>query len=272
LDQLRLILSGNETGAALDLAALELARIQYPELEAEPFLAKLNEFAEQYSGMAPFNLSGQNFVRQFHDFFFDQLGFHGNIEDYYNPLNSFLNNVLERRTGIPITLSVVYMELARRLGRDVEGIGLPGHFVVRVTDAEFTSYVDVFDRGRLLTEDECLQKAAQLTGNHSLHPATALKPISKRLILIRMLNNLRGIYLSRNNFGKALQVLNLLIEAMPGNAEEYFVRGMVNVHLQRYPAALADLQEFLQMAPDSDHAKEARHQVEQLQQWRAQMN
>ena len=133
----------------------------------------------------PRSAGGREFVRVANDYLFGDLGFRGNEIDYNDPRNSCLNYVLDRRTGIPIALSVVYIEVARRLGRPVAGVGLPGHFIVQYDDGEFATYIDPFHSGQLLSQEDCRQLARDRTGSDA--DATALAPVGTRYILVRML-------------------------------------------------------------------------------------
>ncbi len=133
------------------MAALEIASIETPDLDQQPFLAILDRMASAIAARLPSGATGREFVAAANQYFFDELGFHGNEIDYNDPRNSCLDHVLDRRTGLPITLSVVYIEVARRLGQPVSGIGLPGHFIVEYKDGEFAAYIDPFHSGRLLT-------------------------------------------------------------------------------------------------------------------------
>ncbi len=165
-------------------------RIQFPELEDQPFLDRLNELASQLGDrLRNFN-DGRDFVETAQRYLFEELGFHGNEEDYLDPLNSCLNQVLERRTGIPITLSVMYMEIARRLQMPVFGIGLPRHFVIQFDDGNYATYIDPFHGGRTITPRECFALAGAQVPDLAL-----LRRVSKKEIVMRMLQNLRGAYL-----------------------------------------------------------------------------
>src|ERR1700677_2040410 len=143
----------------LDVAALEIASIETPDLDPEPFLGVLDRIASGLAARLPASADGREFVRVANDHLFGDLGFRGNEIDYNDPRNSCLNYVLDRRTGIPIALSVVYIEVARRLGRPVSGVGLPGHFIVQYNDGEFESYIDPFHSGKLLSAEECREVA-----------------------------------------------------------------------------------------------------------------
>ncbi len=272
VETLRYILQHSGAVDSLDRAAFELAFLEEAEFQVSPYLLQLDRWASEIRKGPVDGLHGYSFVREFNGFFFDHLGFHGNKEDYFNPTNSFLNEVMDRRTGIPITLSVLYMELARRLGRTVLGIGFPGHFLVRVEDGDFSGFVDVFNRGRLLNEADCYAMGMEMTGiDYSSRPEVLL-PVDPRTILIRMLNNLRGIYINRKANRKLLQVLDLLLLANPGNVEEYFTRAMAKMNLHLYASAERDLLHFLKLMPDSELKDEISRQLELARTMRSQMN
>jgi regulator of sirC expression with transglutaminase-like and TPR domain len=254
------LLAGRDTGIELDEAALLLARIEFPGLVIEPFLRILDSYAAELEAR-----SG-SFVVAANQYLFDELGFAGNSEDYYNPANSCLNEVLASKTGIPITLSVVYLEIARRLGKPVFGIGLPGHFIVQYDDGSFSTYIDVFHCGRLLDTKDC----AELAGE-AANPAI-LARVDKRQILARMINNLRGIYFSREAHRKSLQVLDLLLEAYPNSAEEYKQRGITHLQLEQTRAAKADLERYLDLAPAAPDRAAVEKQLASLTRWMVGMN
>ncbi len=182
---------------------------------------------------------GPRFIRIANQYLFEELGFRGNDTDYYDPANSCLDLVLDRRTGIPISLSVVYIEVARRLARPVWGIGLPGHFVVQYSDLEYSTYIDPFHRGKLLTEDDCAKLAREITGVDPTSEPSTLAPVGTRYILVRMLNNLRSAYFRVKQYGKAATILDLLVEAFPDNADYYKTRGVARLHLREFVARKA---------------------------------
>jgi regulator of sirC expression with transglutaminase-like and TPR domain len=249
--ELRSLLSGRDADIGLDVAALQLATIEYPHLDIDLFIQMLDSHAIELGQRISDPSDGAEFVGMANEYLFDELGFEGNETDYYNPRNSYLNDVLTSRTGIPITLSVVYMEIARRLEKPVQGIGLPGHFVVAYTDGDFQTYIDPFHAGRLLTAEECAELARSSTGINLGGSPQFLQPVSKRYIVVRMLNNLRGVYVRQGEPAKIVSVLDLLIEAFPAAAEEYRQRGLLNLELQRFPEAKLDLESYLRLAPQA---------------------
>src|SRR4030095_15668079 len=162
--ELRSLLSGARTDLPLDIAALQLARVEYPTVSPASFIEIVDSYAAEVGARIPRRTKGEEFVEILNQYLFEELGFEGNRRDYYDPANSCLNEVLTKRIGIPITLSLVYIEIARRLGRRVDGIGLPGHFIVQYRDPEFSVFIDCFHRGRLLFAPECFELAREATG------------------------------------------------------------------------------------------------------------
>lgn len=196
------LLRGDESAMELDEAALELARIETPGLDARRALATMDEWAAAISGRLAPSAGGAQYLSVLHTFLFDELGFQGDRETYYAPANSSLDQALLRRKGLPITISVIYIELSRRLLRPVYGIGLPAHFVCLYNDGLVKVFVDVFDRGRLMTEDDALALVERATGQRrSAHPLL-FAPATKREILTRMIRNLRNAYTLTGDLGR----------------------------------------------------------------------
>jgi regulator of sirC expression with transglutaminase-like and TPR domain len=267
------LLAGRSQTGRLDVAALELARIEFPGLAIDPYLAILDSLAAGVPAVVASTRAGQDFVAGLNDYLFGELGFGGNEADYHSPRNSCLNAVLASRTGIPITLSVIYLEVCRRLRRPAWGIGLPGHFLVRYDDGHFGAYIDPFHRGRLLTAAECLELARQVTENDSTDTAAgALAPATERQILIRMLNNLRAIYGRNNDHAKLVDVLGLLLVAQPDSPGEYRQRGIAYIELSHYRAAARDLQRYLQLHPTAADRQGVVEQIRRLRRFVASMN
>ena len=266
------LLSGESDQVHLDRAALALATIEYPGLDIGNSLAILDSYANELATRLGTPCRGADFVIAANKYLFNDLGFAGNAGNYYDPRNSCLNEVLAVRLGIPITLSVVYMEVARRLRRTVAGIGLPGHFIVRYDDREFSAFIDPFHGGRILEPEQCFELARSSTGAEIQDDPSLLQPVTKRQIVLRMINNLRAIYFSREAHGKALQVLNLLLAADPGAADEYRQRGAVHLRMKNYSAARADLEKYLALAPDVPERKETAEQLQSIKRYLAAMN
>jgi len=266
------LLAGRDDSLELDRAALELARIQYPDLDAERFLAILDSYAIELSGRLAGSPGGAGYVAAANQYLFGDLGFTGNAQNYYDPRNSCLNEVLATRTGIPITLAVVYLEVARRLARPVCGIGLPGHFLVEYRDADLSVYVDVFHSGRTLTPDQCYDLARQAAGPQEENDPRWLEPVGKRHILVRMLNNLSGVYFRRQSWAKALAALNLLLAAEPGAADYYKQRAIAQIKLCNHAAARTDLESYLRLAPQATDRGEIEKHLRAVRHYLAGLN
>jgi regulator of sirC expression with transglutaminase-like and TPR domain len=204
-------------------------------------------------------------------YMFQELGFRGNAEQYYDARNSYLNEVIDRRTGIPISLSTVYMELARRGGLEVEGVGLPGHFVVRVQTPARPLLVDPFHGGTLLTEKDCQDRLDRIfNGKVKLEPKM-LRACKRKDMLERMLRNLKAIYLRDQDVDRALRVVDLIVRIQPGSAEDLRDRGVLYASLDCYGLAARDIESYLSLAPQAKDAEDLaarvallRHQASRL--------
>jgi regulator of sirC expression with transglutaminase-like and TPR domain len=260
---LRQLLEDESRPGRLDRAALDLATIHFPDLQPEPFLDQLNELASRLGDrLRNFN-DGRDFVETAQRFLFGELGFHGNEEDFFDPRNSCLNQVLERRTGLPITLSVMYMEIARRLQMPVFGIGLPRHFVLQFDDGNYSTYIDPFHGGRAITARDCFT----LAGAEVADPAL-LQRVTKKQIAVRMLQNLHRVYVRTRDFERAVATLDLMIAAAPDTPAWYQARGGLLKEIGRWQAARRDFEKYLSMAPEAHD----RAVIVQQIQWLARLN
>lgn len=224
-------------------AALLIAATEYPGLSVERELFRIDEIAE---GIAP-RMDDDTPLYQLNtlsEYLFDELKFAGNHTNYYDPRNSFLNDVIERRVGIPITLSLLYIEVGKRLGVPLLGIGMPGHFIVRHRD-ESDVFVDPFHGGILLSEDECAQRVKQVTQGALIWDRSYLQPVRSREFIARMLRNLKVIYLQRRNYERVLATIDRVIALLPQDAVEFRDRGVVNYRLGNYTDALEDLHVYV---------------------------
>jgi regulator of sirC expression with transglutaminase-like and TPR domain len=252
---------------ALDLgrAALAIAESEYPRLDTTAYLARIDELAiavtKHLTGAesAPHrSIAALNYV------LFQQCAFRGNRDDYFDAKNSFLNEVIDRRIGIPITLSVLYMEVARRIGLPLLGVGFPGHFLVKYLDDREEIIIDPFNGGDIRTPDSLQQLLAGLYGKPVALSPQLLDPVTKRQILRRMLNNLKFVYLRQRDFVKALAALDRMTIAEPNLAEDLRERGQVYLALEYFPQAKADFESYLRLAPDAPDAEKIRDQLVDL--------
>lgn len=251
---------------AIDLgsAALALAQAEYPELEIQTYVARMDEIAAHVESRAGAEADTYRRIAAMNFVLFQQEGFRGNQTDYYDPRNSFLNEVLDRKTGLPITLSVLYMEVAKRVGLSVQGVGFPGHFLVKCVGPDDEIILDPFHQGEVRTREDLEELLDGIyRGELSFRPEF-LSPVSKRQILKRMLHNLKGIYLRRGEFGKGLSVMERLVILEPDSAQEIRDRGLLYLKLECFAQALKDFEAYLAMAADADDQEIIRDQVVSL--------
>jgi regulator of sirC expression with transglutaminase-like and TPR domain len=248
----------NAPGNDLAPAALAIARVEYPSLNAAPYLALLDYMAGQASArMAAADGSIEGSVRTLNEYLYDECGFSGNRDSYDDPRNSFLNEVLDRRTGIPISLAVVYIEVARRAGVRIEGVNFPGHFLLRAPVGDGTGshraggdlIIDPFHGGAILSEVDCRQLLRQHAGDEAAFDPALLNAARRQDIIVRMLVNLKRLYVRMRSFPQARCVSTLLLAADPSAVSELRDRGLLAYHLQDFAAALRDLEEYLRLAP-----------------------
>lgn len=251
----------------LDRAALEIARIECPDLDADACASELDRHAFAIAERAEDLSDGRSFVRAANDYLFNEAGFRGNDEDYYNPDNSCLNRVLETKRGIPITLSIVYIEIGRRLSKNVSGVGLPGHFIVRYDDPGYSAILDPYHAGAVLTPAQCCQLAQVESLDHGM-----LDPVDRRYIAMRVINNLRSIYFGRREPAKALRILDMLIAASPESADEHKQRAVALLQQHRMRDALGAFQRYLELSPDAPDREGVEEQIRNLAFWLASQN
>ena len=240
-------------------AALLIAAEAYQDLDVTKYLAKLDALAQRGSASFSQTASSEARAQQLVDFLSVTERFAGNQDDYYDPRNSFFNEVLDRHTGIPITLTLVYMEVARRLDLPVEGVGFPGHFLAKfVGDQEII--IDPFF-GQILTEQECAQRLRAVHGPGELFDRRYLQSATSREILVRMLTNLKQIHLRRREFELALGCSDRILLLVPDTPPEVRDRGLLYQQLECYAAAQADLERFLELAPNDETVATVRRQL-----------
>src|SRR5579864_7139596 len=254
-------------------AALTIARTEYPGLNIESYVARIDELASMAeTRISDVGDAAQTIVALNHTLF-DEAGLRGNREDYYDPRNSFLNDVLDRGLGIPITLSIIYMEVAGRVGFPLSGVGMPGHFLLKhYGDSEPEILIDCFNRGDILSRQDCQSRLDEIySGEMKLRPEF-LHPISRRQILTRMLNNLKTVYLSTRNFRKALPLADLVLVIYPRSAEDLKQRALLRYSMGLQTLAGEDLEQYLKMSPNASDADEVRQMALSIRRMLALMN
>jgi regulator of sirC expression with transglutaminase-like and TPR domain len=243
------LISRGETGLDLAEAALLIAQEEYPLLDPAPFLSRLDALAVRVKKSLTDGDEPLACIGALNRVLFEEEGFAGNREQYYDPRNSFLNEVMERRTGIPITLCLLYMEVARRADLPVVGVGLPGHFIVRYVARKDLYFIDPFHRGSFLSEEDCRQRVQRIYGGRMTFRKDYLNPVRGFAILSRLLYNLKNIYVESKSYAKAYAVIDKLALLNPGAWEEVRDRGIVLYQLKQYRPALVDLEVYLKHSP-----------------------
>jgi regulator of sirC expression with transglutaminase-like and TPR domain len=238
----------------LDRAALTIGLEEYPSLDVDVYLRKLDTFAARVEVLAGHDRSAGSLLECLHEVLFVQEALRGNTEEYNDPRNSFLNEVLDRRLGIPISLSIIYIEVARRIGFDIRGIGFPGHFFVKCASAERETFIDPFNGGRILTADDCQDLLDRVYGGSVPVQPAFLNPMDKKAIITRMLFNLKGLYYQKDDYHKALSVVDRILILNPGVLSEIRDRGMLYMQTSLFSKALADLEYYLEHARSPEDA------------------
>ena len=242
-------------------AVLWIAAEEYPELDVEAYVDRLDELAEA-ARRKIFPCAEEDRADRFNDFVFHELGFAGNTERYEDPRNSFLNEVIDRRVGIPISLSLVYTEIGARIGLPVVGVGFPGHFLVKWL-APRELLVDTYHR-KFISREECAERLQASFGPKAVLDETMLAPAEPREVLTRWLRNLKLNYLGSGDFERALSASGRILVVSPDDAAELRDRGILYMRLECYAAALADLERYLVLAPNDALAGDIRARLPEL--------
>ena len=248
--------------ASIDLAecALLVAAEEFPELDLDFYLERLDSLAEAVEPRVAAARDAGSQVAALNQFLFVEHGFSGNQDRYDDPTNSFLNVVLDRGRGIPITLSIVYMEVAHRVGLPVEGVGFPGHFLAKYAGSP-EIVIDPFF-GRVLSEAECAARLHTVLGEDAeWSPELHLRAATPREILVRLLTNLKHLYLRDRDFGRSLACSDRILLLTPDVPVELYDRGLIYEQLDCFAAAAADLERFLGLAPDAASAGAVRERL-----------
>lgn len=242
----------DEDAFSLDRAALALALEEYPYLDVQDYLRRLDTLAARAGTLAGVDRSAVNIIESINEVLFVQEGLRGNSEDYYDPRNSYINEVLDRKLGIPISLSVIYMETARRINFPVEGIGFPGRFLMKHAAGERDIIIDAYDLGRILTPGDCQELLDRMHDSGITLNAAMLQPMGKKAIITRMLYNLKGIYSENEQYYKAISVIDKILMLNPGAHSEIRDRGILYMQTSLFAKALADLESYMAhtAAPD----------------------
>lgn len=232
-------------------AALYMAQEETPSLNVETYLGQLEEWAQQVQGLLPKERYPLRVIQCINQVLYDELGFVGNEENYYDPRNSFFNEVMERRTGIPITLALVYLEVARRIEFPMVGIGMPGHFLIRPEFKDAGIFVDAFHKGEVLFPEDCEQRLQEIFAQPVALEEQFLEAVSKKEFLARMLTNLKLIYINQQDLERALAIIERLLLVFPDAITEQRDRGLLHYQLGDTQSAIADLKTYVAHYPEA---------------------
>jgi len=272
LERFAEMLSREDGKIELASACLQIAEDAYPGLDVDGYVGEIERFAKRLRARLAPDAAAEDRVIALNEFLFDDLGFGGNVDDYYDPRNSYLNEVLDRRTGIPITLAVLYMEIGRRIGLPFEGVSFPGHFLVRLPLRGGTLVLDPFSGGVPQSEDELRERLKRVIPRDAAGGVPVaelpldqfLEPASNRQILARVLRNLKGVYREKDHPERLLEVLNRMVIVAPESAAELRDRGLVYQRLECWRPALKDLTDYLEREPDAADLDEVRAKMVEL--------
>ncbi len=262
---------------AIDLAegALLVAAEENPQLDIRGYRQKLAALGDTLKRRLRPDIGPTESIMALNRYLFEELGYHGASENYYDPRNSFLNEVLDRRVGIPITLSILYIIVGRHIGLALDGVSFPGHFLVRCPVHDGTVVLDPFHKGISLGITDLQKLLAPLqsgTAPSRAEVAAMLAPASKREILSRLLRNLRGIYLHFSQLPQALSATSRILTLVPDNAAEWRERAGLHLKLECFRAALADYRSYIALDPEAEDAEATRARIVDLQKTCARLN
>lgn len=251
--------SGEDEDIDLARAALVASRIEHPDLELEPILDSLNALAARaVARFSPFSDPLEQ-VQVLNSVLIDDFGLRGASKNYYDPRNSYLNEILERKIGIPVSLAILYMSVGHRAGVALAGTAVPMHFLVRVLGVQPPHFVDVFGRGRILSQERASVGIGQMLRGKIEFEEDMLDVVSNRAVITRLLTNLKMIYLNAMKFYKAVQVLDRIIVANPWEPTLLRERGLVRFRLGQSDLARVDLERYLDEADEPEDAGEIRN-------------
>ncbi|MEO5509143.1 MAG: transglutaminase-like domain-containing protein [Longimicrobiales bacterium] len=246
------VVSQPEADVDLALAALLIAQEEYPQLNPEPYLQRLDLLAERARDRMANETAPLLLLQELSRVLFEEEHFRGNATEYYDPRNSFLNDVLDRHLGIPLTLSIIYLEVGWRLGLPLSGVNFPGHFLVRYEGEALRLLSDPYQDGAIRFEDEAQSLLDQVSGGSLRLEPTHLRTADRKDILVRLLSNLKGIYLNQRADVKAMAAIERILIIRPDAAEEMRDHALALTRLGRDAEAVPELQEYLRLAPNAE--------------------
>ena len=251
---------------AIDLAtaALLIATDEYPGLDVQRYIDDLDQMAGRAREAASGLVERADILLAINSILFVEYGYSGNRQNYYDPRNSYLNQVIDRRTGIPITLSIIYMAVADRVGLRLAGVGMPGHFLVKHEGPSGDLFLDPFNGGSFIDAAGCARLVADISGGQLELRAEHLSAVGNKHILTRVLANLLGIYSEGNDFARAIRTVDLILAIHPNQADYIRNRGFLLAEAGRDREAIESLEKYLRLSPDTPDASEVRARIKDV--------
>ena len=272
MDSFETLMKSDDARIDLARACLIIAQDAYPGLDIERYLGEIERMAIRLRARLARGAGAEERVIALNQFLFDDLGYWGNTSAYYDARNSYLNEVIDRRTGIPITLSILYMELGRRAGLPLEGLSFPGHFLVRLRLRGGTLVLDPFAGGAPQSTDELRQRLKRVIPEGASGLEQFLEPASNRQILARLLRNLKAIYRESDKPERMLEVLNRMLVVAPEASAELRDRAYCYQRLECFRAALKDLSDYVEREPEAADLDDVRARLVELSALCARLN
>jgi regulator of sirC expression with transglutaminase-like and TPR domain len=245
-------------------AALYLAQEEYPDLDPEEYLNALDMMAVELEERLPFERYPLRVIQIVNQYLFEDLKFRGNTDGYYDPSNSYLNQVIDRRLGIPITLSLIYLEITRRIDFPMVGIGMPGHFLIRPTVGDMQVFVDAFHQGEVMFTEDCQERLSQIYGRPVALRPEFLQAVDTRHFLTRILMNLKAIYIQKGDLRRTLSVIERILMLFPNAPMEQRDRGLLYYQIGRWTEASQDLENYLNQMPSAEDASAVRELLRRI--------
>jgi len=245
-------------------AALLIARMSYPQLDETVYRRYLSELTGRLQSRLNETDRPVAMIEKLNRILFEEEGFRGNRHNYFDPDNSLINRVVDRKLGIPITLSLIYTEVGKQAGMNLSGLSLPVHFIVALSHESGRILIDPFNRGEILSEEECRTMVKGRLGEEKAFDTRLLNPARPKEILIRMLRNLKAIYLQTNNDMKAFQMLHWILTLDPGSMAELRERGLLYEALGNTDRAAEDLERYLELSPGPETERIIGSKIEKL--------
>jgi regulator of sirC expression with transglutaminase-like and TPR domain len=267
----------NAPAGELDLAqaALVIAADKYPDLDAAAYMRRIDELAQTLRSRLRADISPADTLTLLSHYLFHELGFAGNSDDYYDPRNSYLNDVIDRKLGIPITLSVLFIEVGRRLGLPLSGVSFPGHFLVKCSLRDGAVVLDTYAKGASLGIKDLQKRLRVLSGGKDVAPEAVMRMLSAAPpaeIVARMLRNLKAIYVERGEKTRALTAMNRVLDLYPQSADAYRERARLLEEMECFRAALADFESVLRLEPEARDARIVREKIAVLREKASRLN